>query len=360
MAGDKPEDLTKQQQAELEKVLKRYARVSGWQAKPLEVPVGQSPKQVIWARNKARLYYYEPTTPSRFAVPLLMIYALVNRAYILDLRPGASLVEYLVQQGYSVYLLDWGTPGPEDKNLKLDDYVLDYIPRAVKHVLKHANAPQISLLGYCLGGALTICFAALRPDLPLKNMVLMATPVDFSEKSLMRDWVDPASFNLDQMVEAYGLIPAEVVDFGSKMLKPYNNFVGTYNNFWDKLWDERATESWLSMNKWVNDGVPFAGAAFRQWIQEFYLGNKLASGQLYMRGQKVDMQRITTSLLNIVAERDHIALPSQSTPIMNLVGSTDKQQITLPGGHVGLVVGRGASTQLWPALHEWLALRSCG
>jgi polyhydroxyalkanoate synthase len=352
------ETLAKKYQEEIDRAIKRYSRVFGYLEHPPEVPVGQSPKEVIWTRNKSKLYHYLPTTGKRHDVPLLLIYALINKPYIMDLRPGSSLVEYLLGQGFEIYLLDWGIPGPEDRSMKIDDYVLDYIPRAIKHTLRHSGAKEVSLLGYCIGAVLTVAFTALHSELPIKNIILMAAPLDFSEEGLLRTWLSPQYFNVDQVADAYGLIPAEMVDFGSKMLKPVNNFILTYTSFLDKLWDDRAVESWLSMQKWVNDGVPFTGEAFKQWIKEFYVGNKLTTNQLYLRGQKVDLSKIKSNLLNIIAEKDHIALPSQSKPIMNLVSSEDKEQIILPGGHVGLVVGRNATKGLWPALSAWLGKRS--
>ena len=85
--------------------------------------VAQTPKQVIWTLNKAKLYRYIPVVPAeqRHKVPLLLVFALMNKPYILDLRPGNSYIEYMVKQGYDVYLLDWGVPGIEDKDLKFDD-----------------------------------------------------------------------------------------------------------------------------------------------------------------------------------------------------------------------------------------------
>ncbi len=347
-------------QAMLELALKHHEQILNIAQNLPDVPVGQSPKELIWTRNKARLYHYLPTTSNtkRHSVPLLLIYSLINKPYILDLRPGASLVEYLLGQGYEVYLLDWGTPGPEDRHLKLDDYVLDYLPRAIKHVLRHAKTTEITLFGYCLGALLTLCATALHPALPIKNLVLIAAPVDFSEKGLLQSWLNPEHFEIDRVVEVYGLIPAEVVDFGTKMLKPFNNFVLTYTNLLDKLCDERAVEGWVSMQRWVNDGVPFAGEAFRQWVKDFYLGNKLVTGQLTMRGQLVELCKVKANLLNVIAENDHITPPSQSLPLLNLVSSPDKTQLVLPGGHVGLVVGRSAANNFWPVLDNWLNQRS--
>ncbi len=354
------EELAKHYQEELDKAVRRYNKALGMLSNPPDVLVGQSPKEVIWTRNKAKLYHYLPSdkAKTRYAVPLLMIYALINKPYVLDLRPGASLIEYLVDQGYEIYLLDWGTPGPEDSNLTVDDYVMDYIPRAFRHTLRHSGAKEVSVLGYCLGGTLTSCFVATHPELPIRNMILMASPLDFTEKGLLHQWLDPQYFNLNQIIEAYGNMPGQMIDFGSKLLKPVPNFVSTYLGAFDKILDDRAIEGWLSMQKWVNDGVPFAGAAFKQWIKEFYQENKLTKGEFKLRGRPVLLQNIRANLLNIIAEHDHIALPAQSKPIMGLVSSPDKEQIILPAGHVGLVVGQSASKGLWPALNNWLAARS--
>lgn len=358
MATEATEEQVENYQKNLDEAIRRYARAMGYLQNPPEVAVGQTPKELIWTRNKAKLYHYIPTTENRYPVPVLIVYALINKPYVLDLRPGASLIEYLVQQGYEVYLLDWGTPGLEDRYMRLEDYVLDYLPRAVRHVLRHAGASNLSLVGYCLGATLSVCYAALHPEAPVKNLVLMAAPLDFSEKGLLRTWLDPEYFNVDIIADAYGLIPAEFIDFGSKMLKPLNNFVLTYTNLFDKILDDRAVESWLSMHKWVNDGVPFPGEAFKQWIKDFYRDNKLVRGQLTARGRRIDLSQIRANLLNIIADRDHITLPSQSKPVMGLVSSPDKEQIILPGGHVGLVVGRNATKHLWPALDNWLSQRS--
>ncbi len=114
-------------------------------------------------------------------VPILMIYALINKPYILDLYPGNSLIEYLTNKGHDVYLLDWGEAGYEDRHNKLEDYILDYIPRAAKKVLKHSGAKEISMFGYCMGGTMTAIFTALyNKVLPIRNLLLLTTPIDFA------------------------------------------------------------------------------------------------------------------------------------------------------------------------------------
>src|SRR2546429_3674141 len=146
--------------------------------------VAQTPKQVIWTLNKAKLYHYIPVVPAeqRHKVPLFLVFALMNRPSILDLRSGHSFIEYMVKQGYDVYLLDWGAPGPEDKDLKFDDYVLDYLPRAIRKVKAVSGCDEFTMLGWCIGAILSTIYAALRPDDGFKNLILLTAPLNFPAK----------------------------------------------------------------------------------------------------------------------------------------------------------------------------------
>src|SRR6266700_2557889 len=178
--------------------------------------VAQTPKQVIWTLNKARLYRYIPVVPAeqRHKVPLFLVFALMNRPYILDLRPGNSFIEYMVKQGYDVYLLDWGTPGPEDKGLKFDDYVLDYLPRAMRKLKAVSGSEELSMLGWCIGAILSTIYAALRPDDGLKNLLLLTAPLDFTDKQAggFVRWVNDQAFDPDKIIDAFGNVPGELID----------------------------------------------------------------------------------------------------------------------------------------------------
>src|SRR5919202_5047435 len=115
--------------------------------------IAQTPKQVVWTLNKSKLYHYVPVVPpeQRHKLPLLLVFAIMNRPQVLDLRPGHSFVEYMLKRGYDIYLLDWGAPGPEDKHLKFDDYTLEYLPRVVRKVKSLSGSNEFSMLGWCLG-----------------------------------------------------------------------------------------------------------------------------------------------------------------------------------------------------------------
>jgi len=324
--------------------------------------VAQTPKQVIWTLNKAKLYRYIPVVPAeeRHKVPLLLVFALMNRPYILDLRPGHSFIEYMVTHGYDVYLLDWGAPGPEDKGPTFDDYALEYLPRAIRKIKAVSGSEQFSLLGWCIGAILTTIYAALRPGDGLKNLILLTAPLDFSDKTAggFVRWVNDQSFDPDKIIEAFGNVPGEMIDYGAKALKPVENYIGSYLTLWDNLDNPRIVEAWHAMNTWVTDLIPMAGATYRQLIKELYQENRLMEGKLRIRGERVDVSRIRANLLNVIALADHISPPCQSESIMTKVSSQDQRVLKVKGGHIGMMAGSGALKYTWPHIDEWLAARS--
>jgi polyhydroxyalkanoate synthase len=350
--------------ADLQAALRRAEQNARTLARLSTTPaaVAQTPKQVVWTLNKAKLYRYVPTAPTaeRHRLPLLLVFAIMNRPYILDLRPGHSFVEYIVNRGYDVYLLDWGVPGPEDKGLSFDDYALEYLPRAIRKLQAVAGVREFSLLGWCLGALISTLYAALRPGDGLTNLILLTAPLDFADKTaggLIR-WVNDQFFDADKLTAAFGNMPGELIDYGAKALKPVENYVGNYLTLWDNLDNPKVVESWHAMNTWVNDLIPMAGGAFRQLIKDFYRENRLMNGTLTIRGERVDLANLRANLLDVIAEADHITPPCQSERIVELVGSADKQLLRVPGGHIGMMAGSGAVKRTWPQIDAWLAARS--
>jgi polyhydroxyalkanoate synthase subunit PhaC len=348
------DELTKQWQEEAFKSFDRIQKVNDILWKDPEPQVGQTPKEVVWTKNKTKLYRYQPSIPKKNNVPILMIYALINKPYILDLYPGNSLIEHLTNQGHDVYLLDWGTAGREDRYMKLDNYILDYIPRAVTKVLQTSNAKEISLLGYCMGGTMTAIFTALHPNLPIRNLILLTSPIDFENAGHYSNWLDKRYFNLDKLVDTLGNVPFELIDYGNKLLNPISNVYGPYVTLADRVENENFVLNWKLMQKWLNDGVPFPGESYRQWIRDFYQENKLIKDELFIRGQKVNLSNIKANLLNVVATRDNIVLPNQIEPLNEKVSSKNKTLHYVNTGHVSVVTGRKAITEIHPFIENWL------
>jgi polyhydroxyalkanoate synthase len=323
--------------------------------------IAQTPKEVIWTLNKAKVYRYVPVVPEeqRKKLPLILVFAIMNRPHVLDLRPGHSFVEYMLQRGYDIYLLDWGAPGPEDRNLNFGDYTLEYLPRAVRKVQAVSGSSEFSMLGWCLGALISTMYAALRPDDGLKNLVLLTAPLDFTDKKAggFIRWTSTEAFNADHLVESFGNVPGEMIDYGAKALKPVENFIGSYVNLWENINDPRVVESWHAMNTWVRDIIPMAGGAYRQLINEFYKENRLMAGTLKLRGESVALGKLRANVLNVIAESDHITPPCQSEGIMDRIASQDKEVFRVRGGHIGIMAGSGAEKKTWPHIDQWLAAR---
>ena len=325
-------------------------------------PIAQTPKEVVWTLNKAKLYRYVPVLPEEqlHPVPFLLVFALMNRPYILDLRPGHSFVEFMLHHGYDVYLLDWGAPGIEDKDLKFDDYCLEYMPRAVRKMKEVSGSDEFSLLGWCIGAILTTIYAALRSDDGLRNLILLTAPLDFSNKDAITfaRWVDERYFDIDKVLNTFGNMPPEMIEYGAKALKPVENYVGNYLRLWDNLDNPQVIDAWHAMNTWVTDNIAMAGGTFRQLIVDLYRNNRLIEGNLMIRGERVDLNRLRANLLTVIAEADHITPPCQTETVVAKVGSTDKTVMRIPGGHIGIMAGSGASKRTWPQIDAWLSPRS--
>src|SRR6266542_3276522 len=325
-------------------------------------PIAQTPKEVVWTLNKAKLYRYVPVLPEEqlHPVPFLLVFALMNRPYILDLRPGHSFVEFMLHHGYDVYLLDWGAPGIEDKDLKFDDYCLEYMPRAIRKMKEVSGSDEFSLLGWCIGAILTTIYAALRPDDGLRNLILLTAPLDFSNKESITfaRWVDERYFDIDKLLAAFGNMPPEMIEYGAKALKPVENYVGNYLRLWDNLDKPNVVEAWQAMNTWVTDNIPLAGGAFRQLIVDLYRHNRLIKSEWTLRGELVDLSRIRANLLTGISAGDRITPPCQSEAIMDLVSSKDKELFHIPGGHIGIMAGSAAHRNTWPHIDAWLRPRS--
>jgi polyhydroxyalkanoate synthase subunit PhaC len=319
-------------------------------------PLGVTPRETVYSQGTLKLHRYKPLADSVYRVPLLIVTSLVNQPYILDLVPGQSMVEHLLRQGYDVFLIEWGRPRREHSSLTLEDHVLDRLPNCVARVQELTGERDVSLLGYCVGGLLTALYAALHQEAGIRNVACMAAPVDSTGLVALKAWMGE-NFNADSLLEQYGNVPGEWVQNALRALKPFGKMSGAamlLNNA-DK---PEVVQSFLRMGKWEADNLPFPGGVFKQLVHDFLRGNKLVNGPWIVGGQKVSLRNIKQPFIHILAQEDHITPYASAHPLLGMVGSADKQELVIKGGHVGLVAGRGAQTRMWPALDAWLAPRS--
>lgn len=189
-------------------------------------------------------------------------------------------------------MLEWGEFEWEDRNLSFADLVMDYIAMAVRKVCQFSRCDELSIIGYCMGGTMAAMYAALFPFPHIKNITFIAAPVDFSDAGASSAWFASDKFDPDKIVDTFKLIPSNFIDYGVKMLNPVNNFWGTYTRLWKMIDEDVPVQSWKVLNKWVNDNMNFPGEAYRQWIKDIYVENKLINKELQLRGHRVDLARI--------------------------------------------------------------------
>ncbi len=338
--------------------MRRFSRLPHVWNKARQVPKGATPSEVVHQDGRVKLLHYHSDQPPKFKQPLLFVFALVNRPYILDLMPGKSVVEHFVKAGFDTYLIDWGKPTHADRNESLDTYVNRYMPRIFQHLEHRCEIDQINILGYCMGGTMSSMFTALYPQ-HVRNLILLAAGIDFSTRDgLLNIWCDEKNFDIDGFVDAFGNCPAEYLQWSFLMLNPIQNLLQKPINFMEKIEDDKFVDNFLTMETWLNDNIPVPGEVYREFVKYLYQQNQLSRGELTIRGKRVDLKNITCPVLNLMAKRDDLVPCAQTEPFNDLVGSTDRKAIKLDAGHIGLAVGSRAQRELWPEAVSWLAKRT--
>ena len=176
--------------------------VDSFVVNPADPPMALTHREVIWKRGKARLFrYHSSKTPVTHKTPYLIVPWLgISRPYVLDLMPGASMIEFLVDHGHDVYLLDWGEIAEEDKELGFEEAVFKILPRAIDRAMETSGAEDITLNGLCLGGTISSCYLALNPDAPVRNFVAVVAPINFEEGGLFRTLLNDPHFQSELIV----------------------------------------------------------------------------------------------------------------------------------------------------------------
>ena len=321
-----------------------------------EVDFGVTDKEAIYREDKLVVYRFKGDKPPTAKVPILIVYALVNRPYMVDLQSDRSMVRNLLARGEDVYLIDWGYPDGADRWLTLDDYINGYIDRSVDAVAKQSGVGKINLLGICQGGAFSLCYAATHAQ-KVKNLITMVTPVDFhTPENMLSNWT--RGMDVDLFVDTLGNVPADLMNLCYLMLKPVRLNQQKYIGLVDILDDKVELENFLRMEKWIFDSPDQAGEAFRQFMKDFYQGNKLVKGGLKIGERDVRLSDITMPVLNVFAEQDHLVPPSSSRVLGEHVGTRDYTQIAFRGGHIGIYVSARAQREVPTAIHDWLAKRA--
>ncbi len=356
--GDSWGIWTKSLERAIQKSTKQSIGGSKLLAEPPMVEVGLSECEVVMRKDRMRLLRYQGESREKAPVPVLLVYALINRPYILDLQPDRSVVQSLLRKGLDVYMIDWGKPRHGDRFLGLEDYVLSYIDDVVEFIMESTKQSKISLLGYCIGGYLASVYASIHPE-RVRNLAVMAAPLDFEiNEGMLHLWTRQEYFNAERVVEAFGNAPAQFLNIGFMLLDPLGNTFLKYQNLVENLDDRQFVEMFLRMEKWLSDGIPVTGAFYLDLIRDGYQKNLFMKNQLRLNGCRADLDNLRMPLLAIVAEKDHIVPPSSTLGLLKVAPSKDKTTLSFPTGHIGLSVGNESHKKLWPIVAGWFLERS--
>ncbi len=320
-----------------------------------EIETGVSSREAVYQEDKLTLYRYEPRVENPHPVPLLIVYALVNRPYMMDLQEDRSLIRGLLDAGLEVYLIDWGYPDAADRTLTLADYVQRYIGHGVDVLRERHGVEAINLLGVCQGGALSLCHSALYPA-NIRNLVTMVTPVDFQTPDNVLSHL-LRHMDVDLLVDTFGNVPGQLLNFAFLSLSPFRLAGQKYVDLVDMFDDAQALKNFLRMEKWIFDSPDQAGEAFRQFAKDFFQQNKLIKGEVLIGDQQVDLREVVMPVLNVYATQDHLVPPASSKALAACCGSRDYSELSFRGGHIGIYVSSRAQREVPPAIAAWLLAR---
>ncbi|TNF31107.1 MAG: alpha/beta fold hydrolase [Deltaproteobacteria bacterium] len=313
--------------------------------------IASTPRVLVGKSGRASLYKYNSIGESSHE-PILLVPSLINRYYILDLYPGCSLIESLVDNGHDVYLLEWLDPRPQDIYATMEDHILSWMNWAVDETLKHATNRQVHLFGQCMGGTFSTIYTAINPE-KIKSLVTLTAPVDFCDDGLLSTWARESSVNMNLMEQQWGMIHHEFLQQSFKVLKP-TGVIRKWDTLLSNSWKDEFVHKFCYMERWINDNVSFPAKTYTKYINELYRENRLANGTFTLNEQLIDLSAITCPVLCFTAKGDDIVPPPSAELLIDLVSSKKTRHVELGGGHIGCVVSNRHQKVLWSELDEWL------
>jgi class III poly(R)-hydroxyalkanoic acid synthase PhaC subunit len=322
---------------------------------PLRDNINRTPSEVIDMKGRFNLLHYKSEFSLEHKTPLLVVYSLINRHYIMDLLPDVSVIKNLQRQGFDIYATDWGTPTSCDKDLSLETYAEEYVENAVEKIKEITGSDKVSLFGYCWGGLFALIYTATHQE-NVKNLILHATPVDIDkDKTIIENWA--SHLDADNLTDVFGNIPGWLLNLAFLIRNPIEAML-KYPRYFSEPRSRDEITQFFAIETWLYDSTPIIGEVYREIIDQVYKNNLLIKNQMKVGSDIINLKNITIPLLDIVGSSDDLVPPSASTSIINTIGSKDKKLIEFPTGHVGLCVSTAAHEKLWPEVGEWIAQRS--
>lgn len=320
-------------------------------------PPHPTPSDVVWRQGKAHLRHYRRDSPAQFSPPVVCYLGLVGPSYVWDLYTGGSIVQMLMDRGFDVFVLDWGTPDELDAENTLETYLLGYLPDALSAVLEETGAGDVNVFAYCMGGLMTIEALAAQPELPIRSFATIAAPFDFSFMGSLVDVLRDGRIDPEELLDADGNLPAAAVRESFKARKPTGDIVN-YANLWQNLWNDEYVEGYQAIGRFLSDHVPLPGGVFRQMVQNWLRDNGFVNDRLRLSGRRLHLADVRRPVLAVVAELDDIVVQESATAVTRVSPEAEVEVLLVNAGHVSLFAGRKAVKVVMPRIFDWFEKRS--
>jgi polyhydroxyalkanoate synthase len=353
-----PLDLILEKMAEdAEKAQQRVSKASEILQGQLNYEIASTPYEIVYQEDRVKVkhYFRNENAENKLKVPLLVVYALINRETVLDLQPDRSVVKTFLEGGVDLYMVDWGYPTRKDHFLTIDDHVNGYMNNITDFIRKKHNVPKINLMGICMGGSFSVMYSALHPD-KIKNLITTVTPSSFdTDRGLLHIWMK--NVDVDRMIQTFGNIPGDLMNLGFLLLNPARLMIDKYVSFMENMDNKDFVENFVRMERWIFDSPDVPGETFRQFIEDCYQKNLLIQSKMYLGGVRVDLKKLTMPLLNFFGEYDHLVPPQACNQLSKAVGSKDAEDVCLETGHIGIYVSSKFQKLFAPKIVQWLKER---
>ena len=278
-----PSDLVARVNRDVERTLLRARNGIRYVRGSSRPPVGATPKETVWQRGKAQLWRYRGG-PARYNPPLLIVHSLVSRSYILDLAATVPSSSFSMP-GSTCSCSTGACPTSSTRTTALP-HTSTSTCRAPSRWCARDRLPEVTMAGDRLGGVLAMLYASGREDATVRNLILMATPVNFDEMGPMVAGLREGRLNPEDLIDHTGNVPADVLYSGFYMLAPTTT-IAQHATLLENLWNDEFVEGYQAMAQWARDHVPFPGAAFREVVEQLIRANALMSGSMRIGGRTI-------------------------------------------------------------------------
>ena len=322
---------------------------------PIRDTINRTPSEVIEMKGRFKLLHYKSEDTAKHKTPILIIYSLINRHYILDLLPKISVIQNLQRQGFDIYATDWNNPASYNRDLTLETYAEEYVGYAVEKIKEISGSEKVSLFGYCWGGIFALIYASIYPQ-NVKNLILHATPTDIEkEETTIENWT--THLNVNNLIDAFGNVPGWFLNLAFFLRNPVEPLL-KYPIYFSEPRNLDEIKQFFAIETWLYDSIPIIGEIYREIVEQVYRNNLLIKNKMKVGKDIINLKNITMPVLNIVGTEDDLVPPSASKSVIHAIGSVDKKLIEFPTGHVGLCISRNAHENLWPEVGRWIGTRS--